>query len=138
MPSLMTPPLPTCNLPFGLRSSLTANDNLVIVDIEAELDSDFAMTGAPEFVQSSLPRQKQPTNTVDFPANIASSSDETHQLATTPTGYGDDEILAPEARLHCRGAVGAAWRLCESSFENKKIPNNDVKQGLAEDPIDPE
>ena len=94
------------------------------------------MSGTPEFVQSFLLRQKPPINTVDLFANIASSSGKMHQLVTTPAGYGDDEIPAPEARLHCRGAVGAAWRLCEASFKNKKSPNNEERQGLDNAPID--
>ena len=112
---------------------------MVIVDIESELASIFAMTGTPGFVQSFLLRQQPPIDTADLFANIASSSEEMHTLVTTPAGYGDDETLAPEARLRCRGgAVGSAWRLCEASFKNKKIPppNTTEKPSLIDTPID--
>ena len=100
---------------------------MFIVDIESDLASIFATAGAPEFVQSFPLRQKPPINTVDLFAHIASPSGEMHTLVTIPAGYDDGEILQPEARRHCRGAVGAAWRLCEDSCKNKKSPNDDVR-----------
>ena len=107
------------------------------MDIEAELASIFSMTGVPEFVQSFLLRQKPPINTVDLFANVASSSDDMHNFVTLPAGYDDETVLPLEARLHCRGAVGAAWRLAEASFKNKKSPNNEDKpSGLIDEPID--
>ena len=58
------------------------------------------------------------------------------QLVTTPAGLDDGDILAPDARLHCRGAVGSAWRLDEDSFKNKKSPNNEEKSCLLDAPVD--
>ena len=109
---------------------------MVIVDIEAELASIFAMTGAPEFVQIFLLRRKPPISTVGLFANIASPSGEMHTLVIVPAGYDDDEILPPDDRLHFRGAVGDAWRLCEASFKNKKSPSSEEKPCLHDAPID--
>ena len=94
------------------------------------------MSGTPEFVQAFLLRQKPPINTVDLFANVASSSDEMHELITLPAGFLDENILPAEARLHCRGAVATAWRLAEASFKNKKSPNNEKPSGLLDEPID--
>ena len=56
---------------------------------------------------------------------------------TLPEGYEDETIPPLDARLHCRGAAGAAWRLAEASFKNRKSPNNEDKpSGLLDEPID--
>ena len=131
------PPFPSVIYLPGVCSPFLVNDNMVIVDIEAELASIFAMTGTPGFTQAFLLRQNPPINTVDLFANVASSSGEMHTLVTLPAGFGDDEILAPEARLRCRGSVGAAWSLAEAIFKNKKRTNNEDKRAsLLDAPID--
>ena len=68
--------------------------------------------------------------------NVASSSGEMHRLVTAAAGFGEDDILAPEARLHFRGAVGSAWRFAEASSKYKKIPNDEEEAGLVDAPID--
>ena len=95
---------------------------MAIVDIEADLASIFAMAGTPDFPHAFLLRKKSPINTDDLFANVASPSGEMHALATSPAGYGDDEVLPAEARLRCRGSVGVAWRLAEASIKTRKAP----------------
>ena len=56
------------------------------MDIDAELASIFAMSGTPQFAKAFLLRKKPPINTVDLLANVASSSGEMHELATTHHG----------------------------------------------------
>ena len=58
------------------------------------------------------------------------------QLIAAPAGFGDGDILPPGARLHFRGALASAWRLAETSFKNKTIPNNEEKGALIDAPID--
>ena len=69
-------------------------------------------------------------------ANVASSSGELRQLISSPSGFEDDDILPPDARISCRGALASAWRLAEASFKTKKSSNNEERGALVEAPSD--
>ena len=99
-------------------------DNIVIVYSKARAASIFDIACDPEFAQIFLLAAKPPTDTVGIFANYASHLGETHQLFANPSRYEDGELLAPEARPRCRGAVVSAWRLDEDRSENKKGPWN--------------